>query len=94
VWWCGCHHLSACIPQESVSFLNDPHTRHLLLLIDLRQVYFWSPVRMLQFPYNFIPRKHHILQKCRTNARCQFSMAPRKFMVAPCIFDSSYSWFM
>jgi hypothetical protein len=24
VWLCGCHHLSAYIPGESQSFLNDP----------------------------------------------------------------------
>jgi hypothetical protein len=30
----------------------------------------------------------------RTNPRHQISMAPRKFMVVLCTFDSNYSWFM
>jgi hypothetical protein len=30
----------------------------------------------------------------RTNPGCQVAMAPRKFVVVPCIPDSNYSWFI
>jgi hypothetical protein len=30
----------------------------------------------------------------RTNLRCQVAMVPRKFMMAPCIFNSNNSWFV
>lgn len=38
--------------------------------------------------------RENILNQGRTSPRCQITMAHRKFMMVPCIFNSKYSWFM